>query len=98
MVSFQRMRDELDDLGTSVTNKLPPIGRNACIAVLAGVLVAAFLLGFAVSYGAQSGGGGGGAGGGSRPEASARVLAAPNYVFVSNNSLSCPPLKWVMRC
>ncbi len=84
-----------------VTAKLPPIGRNGCLAMLSGVVFFAFLLGFAICYGVTGGGGGGGGGedgvdGG--PSASARTQknlasSSPNYIFVANNSVSCPPLR-----
>ncbi len=82
------MKDDLDGLGTSVASKLPPIGRNACFAILAGFFVMGLLLVFAVCYSAK-----GAQGEISNPEAAARIISSPSYVFVSNNSLSCPSLK-----
>jgi len=92
MVNFQRMRDELDDIGTQVTNKLPPISRRAFVAVGGSVVALFVLLGLAVCFAAK-----GGSGSESSQAASAqaysRSLASPNFVFVSNGSQSCPPLK-----
>ena len=59
MVSFQRMKDDLDDLGTSVASKVPPIGRAGCIAILAAVFVVVLVVGFGIGFSAAGGGGGG---------------------------------------
>ena len=89
-----------DFLLKKVTAKLPPIGRNGCLAMLSGVVFFAFLLGFAICYGVTGGGGGGGGEDGvdGGPSASARTQknlasSSPNYIFVANNSVSCPPLR-----
>ncbi len=86
MVSFQRMKDDLDDLGTHVSNKLPPIGRTACL-VLAGAAIAVVLVvGIAIGYAANSSSS-------SSPLKSSRAIVAdPTYVIISNGSYSCPAL------
>ena len=64
MVSFQRMKDDLDDLGTSEASKVPPIGRAGCIAILAAVFVVVLVVGFGIGFSAAGGGGGRGKRGG----------------------------------
>ena len=66
MVSFQRMKDDLDDLGTSVASKVPPIGRAGCIAILAAIFVVVLVVGFGIGFSAAGGKGGGKRGGGGR--------------------------------
>ena len=86
MVSFQRMKEDFDDLSSQVSAKLPSRG-VLYAAVAIGVLVV-FVVGFGVGYGSK--GGGGVCGGEGAPGCSeARV---PVYYFVSNNSEACPPL------
>lgn len=96
MVSFQRMKDEVDNIGTSVTNKLPPIGKNTCITIVFATLLLLFVLGFAIGYSCS----GHGHTTDFKEAKSARFISdhgggvsSPNYVFVSNNSQSCPPLR-----
>ena len=93
------MKDELDDLGTHVSNKLPPIGRTGCIVMTVLFVAIILVIGFAIGYSSRGVGySGGGVTDGSGPNASAfrqggaNSGAAPNYVFVSNNTMSCPPL------
>ena len=66
MVSFQRMKDDLDDLGTSVASKVPPIGRAGCVAILAAVFVVVLVVGFGIGFSAAGGKGGGKRGAGGR--------------------------------
>lgn len=87
MVSFQRMRDELDDLGTHVSSKLPPIGRNACLAIILTVVLVVSAIAFGIGYAAK------GNGNGSSPvAASYSSNSNPYYIYISNNSRSCPKL------
>ena len=96
MVSFQRMKDELDDLGTHVTNKLPPIGRNACLAFIIVAVAFLFVLGFGVAYAVKTSSSDSTSSSLSSTSPTSSSLSAslshPNYVFISNTSYSCPPL------
>lgn len=93
MVSFQRMKDDLDDLGTHVTQKLPPIGRAGCAVIVAISVAVILMIGFAVGY-ASSSASSSDAGTYRDGRASAfSASATPNYIFISNNSHSCPPLE-----
>lgn len=125
MVSFQRMKDELDDLGTHVSNKLPVLGRSGCLIVVAVVATLIFVVAFVIGYSIK----GDDTVTASEPTAAKSVdqvhnqdyffghdtddhldhfhavdndlahgdddhaFAMPTYVFVSNNSYSCPELK-----
>jgi hypothetical protein len=96
MVNFQRMRDELDGLGTQVSSKLPPISKRACAAIFASVVALIVLFGLAICFGAR----GGGAGVNDLNElpsaqAHAGNPGTPRFIWISNNSQSCPPLKCV---
>ncbi len=86
------MKDELDDLGVHVSNKLPPLGRNACLVAVIIVIAGLFVMGFAIGYATRSSS--------SDIEGNSESAAhespsqsSPNYFFVSNNSQSCPPLR-----
>ena len=83
MVSFQRMRDELDNLETQVANKFPVMGRTGCLVMVSIAVFVLFIIGFAIGYGVHRQG---------KDGTTAAALASPNYVFISNNSQSCPPL------
>ena len=91
MVSFQRMKDDLDDLGTHVSNKLPPIGRAGCLAIALISIVVVLVIGIGIGVAVNRTGAGqtrsssAGAGG--------LKQSRPTFVFVSNNSYSCPELK-----
>ncbi len=92
MVSFQRMKDDLDDLGVQVAQKLPAVSRAGCVCI--GVVLLAVLLGiaFAIGYSARGNGARDSAG---RAEALLQYggeNASVHYVFVSNGSSSCPDL------
>ena len=47
MVSFQRMRDELD----SIEYKLPVIGKAGCLTLVVVSFFILFIIGFAIGYG-----------------------------------------------
>lgn len=88
------MKDELDDLGTHVTQKLPPIGRAGCVTMSVIIVLCILLIGIGIGY-ASAGGGGGGTGDGPYASpfiSSDKEAASPYYVFVANNSMSCPAL------
>jgi len=89
MVTFQRMRDEFDNLESQVATKFPRLGKSGCLAILATVVFVIFVLGLAIGYGVRGDRKTGYAGGG----ASSISQAMPNYVFISNNSQSCQALK-----
>ena len=50
MVSFQRMRDELD----SIEYKLPVIGKAGCLTLVVVSFFVLFIVGFAIGYGISS--------------------------------------------
>ena len=52
MVSFQRMRDELD----SIEYKLPVVGKAGCLILAVVSLFVLFIVGFAIGYGVSSNG------------------------------------------
>jgi len=86
LISFQRMRDEVDNLESQVVTKFPRLGRTGCLAIFATVVFVIFVLGLAIGYGIHSDRK-------SRPGGGSSISqAAPSYVFISNNSQSCPPL------
>ena len=96
------MKDDLDDLGTSVTQKLPPIGKAGCLAILATAFIVVLVIGVGIGFSASRSGSTGGvddslASQGRRRSpwsaASTSNSNSPNYIFVSNNSKSCPELK-----
>ena len=93
MVSFQRMRDDLDDLGTQVTNKLPAVGKTGCIALVGVAVLVLFAIGFAIGYSSNNNSTGDiTSSAQSFPKSQGLIQSAPHYVFVSNNSYSCPEL------
>ena len=52
MVSFQRMRDELD----SIEYKLPVVGKAGCLILAVVSFFVLFIVGFAIGYGVSSNG------------------------------------------
>jgi len=82
MVSFQRMRDELD----SIEYKLPVIGKAGCLTLAVVSFFVLFIIGFAIGYGVSNNGVS------DLSSSEANAQSSPNYIFVSNNSQSCPPL------
>jgi len=84
------MRDEIDNLETQVAAKFPVLGRSGCLAVVAIAVFVLFILGFAIGYGVHKQSASNDAKSGATVNAA--LAASPNYVFVSNNSQSCPPL------
>ena len=52
MVSFQRMRDELD----SIEYKLPVIGKAGCLTLAVVSFFMLFIIGFAIGYGVSNNG------------------------------------------
>ena len=52
MVSFQRMRDELD----SIEYKLPVIGKAGCLTLAVVSFFVLFIIGFAIGYGVSNNG------------------------------------------
>jgi hypothetical protein len=94
------MKDDLDDLGTSVTSKLPPIGRAGCFAILGACGVVVLIIGFGIGFSVGgSGPGGNSLNGRPRPLAlnsgggGGRGDNSPYYIYLANNSKSCPPLQ-----
>ncbi len=55
MVNFQRMKDELDDLGTNISSRVPVIGKTGCVTILLIALFFLFIVGFAIGYGTSRG-------------------------------------------
>ena len=53
MVTFQRMRDEFDNLESQVATKFPRLGKSGCLAILATVVFVIFVLGLAIGYGVR---------------------------------------------
>lgn len=75
------MRDEVDNLESQVVTKFPRLGKTGCLAIFATIVFIIFVLGLAIGYGVH----------GDR-KTSQPPQAGPHYVFISNNSQSCPPL------
>lgn len=81
MVSFQRMKDEIDGWGNTITSRVPVISKSGCLTIVAITVFLLVIIGFAIGYGSRP----------SQP-ASASALIQPSYIFVSNTSGSCPAL------
>lgn len=86
MVNFQRMKDELDGFSTQVSTKLPVVGKSSCLTLTAIVVLVVVIVGLAIGLGVQRRNG--------TDATSASLIDAvpPAYIYVSNNSGSCPPL------
>eukprot|EP00096_Caligus_rogercresseyi_P016262 TRINITY_DN8850_c0_g1_i1.p1 TRINITY_DN8850_c0_g1~~TRINITY_DN8850_c0_g1_i1.p1 ORF type:complete len:490 (-),score=121.00 TRINITY_DN8850_c0_g1_i1:86-1555(-) len=89
MVSFQRMKEEFDDLGVHVSNKLPVIGRGACAIISALSMALLFVIIIAIWLASTT----------TSPRGNENSLSpalsppsVPSYVFQSLNNASCPPL------
>ena len=82
MVSFQRMKDEIDGWGNTITSRVPVISKSGCLLIVAISVFLLVILGFAIGYGSRP----------SQPASASALIQKPNYVFVSNTSGSCPPL------
>jgi len=89
MVSFQRMKDEIDGLGNHISSRVPVIGKSGCFTMVAIGVFVLFIIGFAIGYGSHR----------SNTDsnndgiiASALQLQQPNYIFLNNNTGSCPAL------
>ena len=54
LISFQRMRDEVDNLESQVVTKFPRLGRTGCLAIFATVVFVILVLGLAIGYGIHS--------------------------------------------
>ena len=78
MPSFQRMKEDLDELSTHVSAKLP--GRAIIWVFLSIVVLTIFVLGFGIGYGSRGGDGG---------NNNNNVIVS--YYSV-NSTDSCPPL------
>jgi len=76
MVSFTRMKEELDELTTQVDTKLP--GKTALWLLVAFCVLIIFILGFGIGFGS-----------GRNRDNETRT---PFYYFISNTSESCPRL------
>ena len=86
MVNFQRMKDELDGFGSQVSTKLPVVNRGSCVVLSLIVVLVIVIFGLAIGLGVQKRVGGG-------PSSSGLTDSIPSaFIFVSNNSGSCPPL------
>lgn len=86
------MKDELNDVENQVLMKFPRLGRTGCLAILATVVFVIFVLGLGIGYGVKGSQGKGTSSGNPFQGASSIEQASPSYVFLSNNSGSCPPL------
>jgi len=85
MVSFQRMKEDFDDISTQVNQKLP--GKTV-VWVFMGVCVAlVFIIGFGIGFGSA-----GGAGDLCQGAENCQEGGIPVYYFLANNSESCPEL------
>lgn len=84
MVNFQRMKDEIDGWGNTLSSRVPVVGKTGCFTIVAIVVFLIFIIAFAIGYGSHRVAHG--------SETSALTQQGPNYVFVSNTSGSCPPL------
>ena len=86
MVSFQRMKDELDGLGTTISSRVPVVGKTGCFMLTAVGILVFFIVAFAIGYSSHKA---------SQNGKTAPLISTqtgPNYVFVSNTSGSCPAL------
>ena len=77
MVSFQRMKEDLDDITLQVGAKLP--GKTLIWVLMSMFVILMFVIGFGIGFGSGRG-------------SSRGVIEVPMYYFVSNTSESCPPL------
>jgi len=84
MVSFQRMKEDFDDISTQVSAKVP--GRPVLWLFVSAVILVILLIGFGIGYGSGSSGS---LCGGSE-DCSESI---PVYYFISNKSEGCPELK-----
>jgi len=84
MVSFQRMKDDFDDISTQVSAKVP--GRPVFWLLIAASLLLVLLIGVGIGYGSGSGGGG------CSGEKGCTEGYIPVYYRLSNISESCPEL------
>jgi hypothetical protein len=53
MVNFQRMKDELDGLGNSLSSRVPVIGKTGCFTIIAIAIFLVFVLAFVIGYGSH---------------------------------------------
>lgn len=86
MVSFQRMKEDFDEITLQVTQKLP--GRTVVWLLIGCALILILLIGFGIGFGSARNEACKGA---DSPGCSAGSL--PVYYFISNNSQSCPALE-----
>ncbi len=67
------MKDELDDIGTQISSRVPVVGRTGCVTVLLIAVFFLFIIGFAIGYGTSRGGSG----------ATSSALISPQVIFFS---------------
>jgi hypothetical protein len=53
MVSFQRMKDEIDGWGNTVTSRVPAITKSGCLTIVAITVFLLVIIGFAIGYGSR---------------------------------------------
>jgi len=80
MVSFQRMKDDFDDISNQVSAKVP--GRPVFWLLVCACALVILLIGFGIGFGSRSSGSGCGG----------RFGCNPLYYFINNSSESCPEL------
>ena len=53
MVSFQRMKDEIDGWGNTITSRVPVVSKSGCMTVVAIAVFLLVIIGFAIGYGSR---------------------------------------------
>ena len=53
MVSFQRMKDEIDGWGNHISSRVPVVSKTACLTLTAVGVFLLFIIGFAIGYGSH---------------------------------------------
>ena len=53
MVSFQRMKDEIDGWGNTVTSRVPALTKSGCLTIVAITVFLLVIIGFAIGYGSR---------------------------------------------
>ena len=53
MVSFQRMKDEIDGWGNTITSRVPVISKSGCLTIVAITVFLLVIIGFAIGYGSR---------------------------------------------